>query len=187
MIQKAEENSPKIIISSYNLLNLDGETFYKTIRAKFPDLPVLFISNTRDEDVISTMMSYPKCDFMLKPVVPEELIARIRILTGEEPTKQETIEVIKINRIELDRKSKTVKKDEEEIALTPTEFRLLEYLLLNKNIVLSREQILNEIWETNQDITDRIVDVYIGYLREKIDTDGTLFQTVQGFGYKISD
>ena len=77
MIQKAEENSPKIIISSYNLLNLDGETFYKTIRAKFPDLPVLFISNTRDEDVISTMMSYPKCDFMLKPVVPEELIARI--------------------------------------------------------------------------------------------------------------
>jgi DNA-binding response OmpR family regulator len=187
MFQKLEEEQIKFIITSYNLTNMDGETFLKTVRNKIPDLPIIFVSNVRDEEIIATMMSYPKCDFMVKPVVPEELIARIKILTGEEPLKNEQPDQLLHKDIELDKKSKIVKKQENEIALTPTEFRLLEYLMTNKNIVLSREKILNEIWETNQDITDRIVDVYIGYLREKIDPEGLSIQTVQGFGYKFTD
>lgn len=187
MIKKMDEDQVKLIITSYNLTNMDGETFLKTVRNKISDLPIVFISNMRDEEVIASMISYPKCEFMVKPVVPEELIARIKILTGEEPMKTDLPDQLQHKDLELDKKSKIVKKNENEIALTPTEFRLLEYLMTNRNIVLSRDKILNEIWETNQDITDRIVDVYIGYLREKIDPEGSLIQTVQGFGYKFSD
>lgn len=187
ILQKVGEHLPKLIITSYNLSTLDGETFYKSLSSKFPEIAVIFISNVRDEEVITSIMSYPNCEFMVKPVVTEELLARIKIMTGEEPLKKENIDLLNIQAIELDRKTKIAKKNNDEVALTPTEFRLLEYLMLNKNIVLSREKILNEIWETNQDITDRIVDVYIGYLREKIDPNGELIQTVQGFGYKFCE
>ena len=76
-----------------------------------------------------------------------------------------------------------------EVKLTPQEFKLLSYLMANKNQVLTREMILNRIWEHSQDVETRVVDVYIGYLRKKIDTSGRkkLIHSLRGFGYVMRD
>ena len=89
----------------------------------------------------------------------------------------------------MNSKSLEVKRGGKQIKLTPKEFRLLEYLMLNKGIVLSREMILNRIWSYSPDIETRVVDVYVGYLRKKIDGESSmkLIHSVRGFGYMLKD
>jgi len=96
---------------------------------------------------------------------------------------------IKIADLELDSRRIEVKRKEKKIHLTPQEFKLLEYLMNNKGTVLTREMILNRIWQYSPDIESRVVDVYIGYLRKKINKGfkKNLIRSVHGFGYSIHD
>ena len=123
---------------------------------------------------------------MVKPVVTEELLARVKVMLTPLGANYEN-DSISIKDLILNIKSKTVVRGSKNIALTPKEFSLLEYLLSNKNTVLSRNSILNKVWGTTTDVSDRVVDVYIGYLREKIDNGNTnkIIETVPGFGYVI--
>lgn len=91
--------------------------------------------------------------------------------------------------LELNTETLQVTRGKREISLTPQEFRLLEYLMLNANRVLSRDMILSRVWQTTPDIETRVVDVYVGYLRKKIDQGEVkkLIQSVRGFGYAIRD
>lgn len=188
LLNKIPDVRMDVIICNYELQNIDGESFYTTVCEEYPDLPIIFISSTKDESTIASMLQYVSCEFMVKPVVPAELLARIKVLTTPEKEDCEDGTDILIHDLRLDLQGKTAKRGKKDIVLTPTEFKLLEYLMSNKNIVLSRDSILNKVWGTTADISDRIVDVYIGYLREKVDDgfDHKLIETVTGFGYKIS-
>jgi DNA-binding response OmpR family regulator len=191
IINHLDKLNPDLIISAYNLQNLDGKSFYTRITEDYPDLPILFIDEERDVSVIASMLKYPNCDFMVKPIVTEELLARIKVLTTPADLKfnVKNIDIIKIKDLTLDNKTKRVIRGKREVLLTPKEYNLLEYLMLNRNTVLSRDLILSKVWGTVTDVSDRIVDVYIGYLREKIDSKEKtkLLETVPGFGYCIRD
>ncbi len=175
-----------LIISSYMLRNMDGESLFKEIRDIYPEVPVIFLFDERDVSLIASLLKYTNCDVMVKPVVTEELLARVKVMLTPLGANYEN-DSISIKDLILNIKSKTVVRGSKNIALTPKEFSLLEYLLSNKNTVLSRNSILNKVWGTTTDVSDRVVDVYIGYLREKIDNGNTnkIIETVPGFGYVI--
>jgi DNA-binding response OmpR family regulator len=191
VLNHMEELNPDLIISSYNLQNIDGTSFFTKISEDYPDMPILFISAERDVALIASLLKFPNCDFMVKPIVTEELLARIRVLITPNDfiINKKNPDKLKIKDLILNIKTKSVTRGTREIALTPKEYNLLEYLMFNKNAVLSRESILSKVWGTVTDVSDRIVDVYIGYLREKIDSGEKikLIETVPGFGYCIKD
>lgn len=191
VLNHLDELNPDLIISSYNLQNLDGTSFFNKITEDYPDIPVLFVSSQRDPELIASLLKYPNCDFMLKPVVTEELLARVKVLTTPVnlSINRKNPDSVKIKDLILNTKTKNVTRGSRTIALTPKEYNLLEYLMFNKNTVLSRDSILSKVWGTVTDVSDRIVDVYIGYLREKIDSKEKikLIETVPGFGYCIKD
>ena len=97
--------------------------------------------------------------------------------------------LLKIADIELDRRRMEVRRARKVIPLTPLEFKLLEYLIRNKNAVVTRQTLLTELWQYSPDIQTRVVDVYIGYLRKKIDghTSKKLIASIRGYGYTIRE
>ena len=97
--------------------------------------------------------------------------------------------ILKVAGLELNSKAFEVKRNGREILLTPQEFKLLEYLMINKSRIMSRKMILSNIWEYSDDLKTRVVDVYIGYLRKKIDLgfEKKLLHSVRGFGYVIKE
>jgi DNA-binding response OmpR family regulator len=126
---------------------------------------------------------------MTKPFKLAELEARLRTLIrrGKEPEKEKNDNVLTLGDLVLDKVTKTVKRGGQPIELTATEFRLLEYLLSNTNRVLNRMEILENVWDINFNLGTNVVDVYINYLRKKVDKnhDIKLIHTVFGMGYVI--
>lgn len=177
-----------LIICAFELTTIDGETFYKDICKEAPEMNFIFIGNNRDEDTITKILMLARCEYMVQPIVPVELLARIRALLVPINDTNDNNGKLIIKNLVLDANTKHAKRGKRDIVLTPTEFSLLQYLMENAGTVLSREMILNKVWKTTEHVSDRVVDVYIGYLREKIDQDSKekLLETVTGFGYKIS-
>ena len=124
---------------------------------------------------------------MAKPFKFTELEARINALARRAGQEQKPVEVIKIGDLEIDKRSKTVKRGNDTILLTAKEFRLLYYLAKNRGVTLSREKILDNVWNINFDMNTNVVDVYINYLRKKIDKPykTKLIHTIKGLGYVI--
>lgn len=189
ILAKLDDIHPDIIILSYELPNMDGESFYKEVNKVYDDIVFIFISAQKDVDLITSILNARNCDFLVKPVVTAELLGRIKYwLIPKNTEMSNDSDILKAKDLELNINTKRVKKKNKEIVLTPTEYKLLEYLLYNKNKVLSRDAILNKVWGTSSDVSDRIVDVYIGYLREKLDNKSdTTIETVSGFGYCIRE
>lgn len=127
-----------ILISSYILENFDGQSFLQIITSKKPDLPIIFISQMRDTALIEKVLEHPNSDVMIKPVVIEELKARIKFLINTLTNNNISLEEpIKLNdNIEINFGTKEVKVDGELVTLSPTEFKLLEFLINNKNKVV---------------------------------------------------
>ena len=123
-------------------------------------------------------------DYITKPFEGSELLARVKARLRERGLQDKSLIVADL---ELNTETLQVRRGNREISLTPQEFRLLEYLMLNANRVLSRDMILSRVWQTTPDIETRVVDVYVGYLRKKIDQGESdkLIQSVRGFGYAI--
>ena len=165
----------------------DGFAVLKELRKLKKNTPVLFLT-ARDsiEDRVTGLDSGAN-DYLVKPFSFEELLARIRVLTREKHNLTENI--LSIGDLELNLSSHIVTRGGTEINLTSKEYQLLEYLLYNKDKVLSREKIENHIWNYDYEGGTNVIDVYIRYLRKKID-DGfptKLIHTVRGAGYVIRD
>jgi len=129
-------------------------------------------------------------DYMTKPFAIEELLARIRVaLNRKRNQKEPKYENLQIGDLKINLASRSVFYKDEEIILTKKEYELLEYLVRNRNIVLSREQLLNHVWDYEYFGDTNVVDVYIRYLRQKIDEKYGihLISTVRGVGYIIKD
>jgi len=165
----------------------DGFAVLKELRKLKKNTPVLFLT-ARDsiEDRVTGLDSGAN-DYLVKPFSFEELLARIRVLTREKHNLTENI--LSIGDLELNLSSHIVTRGGTEISLTSKEYQLLEYLLYNKEKVLSREKIENHIWNYDYEGGTNVIDVYIRYLRKKID-DGfptKLIHTVRGTGYVIRE
>lgn len=165
----------------------DGFAVLKELRKLKKNTPVLFLT-ARDsiEDRVTGLDSGAN-DYLVKPFSFEELLARIRVLTREKHGLTENI--LSIADLSLNLSSHTVTRGGTEINLTSKEYQLLEYLLYNKEKVLSREKIENHIWNYDYEGGTNVIDVYIRYLRRKID-DGfptKLIHTVRGAGYVIRE
>lgn len=165
----------------------DGFAVLKELRKLKKNTPVLFLT-ARDsiEDRVTGLDSGAN-DYLVKPFSFEELLARIRVLTREKHGLTENI--LSIADLSLNLSSHTVTRGGTEISLTSKEYQLLEYLLYNKKKVLSREKIENHIWNYDYEGGTNVIDVYIRYLRKKID-DGfptKLIHTVRGAGYVIRE
>ena len=125
-------------------------------------------------------------DYLVKPFKFRELLARVQAL-GRRATASPRL--IKIDDLELNTEAKEVRRKNMDIDLTAREYRLLEYLLQNKNRVVSRMEILENVWDVNHDLGTNVVEVYINYLRKKVDYgfDNPIIKTVTGMGYIIKD
>lgn len=177
---------PDLVILDLGLPNMSGESVCQEIKKKYPDLPILILTAKDSVSDIVQGLNLGADDYMTKPFIADELLARIKARlrrSGENDTK------IRVSNLELDSKTFEVKRDDKIIPLTPQEFKLLEYLMNNKGRILTREMILNRVWLYSQDIETRVVDVYMGYLRKKIDGNFNkkLLHSVRGFGYMIKE
>ncbi len=175
---------PNLVILDLGLPKISGETVCQEIKRKYPEIPVIILTAKSDTQDIIHGLDLGADDYLAKPFDGNELIARMKArLRDNTDVKLNVADLI------LDRTTLEIKRGTREISLTPTEFKLLEYLMSNKGRVLSREMILNRIWLTSPDIETRVVDVYMGYLRKKIDKgfNQPLIHSMRGFGYVIKE
>lgn len=185
--RKALEENFNLIILDVNLPLLNGVELCKQVR-KSKDTPILMLTALGTlEDKVSGLDSGAD-DYLLKPFEFQELLARIRALSRRNNDTIQQSE-IQIADLVLDIKTKTVKRGGKIIDLTVKEYRLLEYLVLNKGKVISRTNIAEQVWGLNFDTGTNIIDVYINYLRKKVDKDyqPKLIHTLIGMGYILRE
>ncbi|MBI3981262.1 response regulator transcription factor [Candidatus Microgenomates bacterium] len=177
---------PDLVILDLGLPNLTGESVLQEIRKKNPKLPVIILTGKDSVANIVHGLSIGADDYMTKPFVADELLARIKARLRNEGDGES---VLRVDDLILNPKSLEVKRADISIDLTPHEFKLLEYLMINKNQVLSRDMILNRVWSYSPDVETRVVDVFMGYLRKKVDAKfkKKLIKSVRGFGYTVKD
>jgi two-component system, OmpR family, copper resistance phosphate regulon response regulator CusR len=182
----ANEINYDLVILDLNLPKLDGVGVLRHLRLKKPTLPVLVLTQrTRVEDRVQCLDTGAD-DYLAKPFSFSELSARIRALVRRSHLPSES--VLTVSDLKLDRVEHRVERAGRRIDLTMKEFSLLEYLMRNAGRKVTRSMIIEHVWNLTFDTTTNVVDVYINYLRRKID-DGhsvKLIHTVRGVGYEMS-
>lgn len=176
---------PELVLLDLMLPDIDGRSICKKIKQDFPNIKVIMITGQDSSEDIAKGLDYGADDYLSKPVDTTVLMARIKARLRNTNLQKKILECADLI---LDQETHEVTRGGKIINLTPQEYRLLNYLIVNKNMVLSREMILSRIWQGNPDIETRVVDVYIGYLRSKIDfKKPKLIKTVRGFGYTLKN
>ena len=174
-----------LVILDLNLPKIDGVAILRQLRSKKPSMPVLILTQrTRVEDRVQCLDGGAD-DYLPKPFSFSELSARIRALLRRSHLPSES--VLTIADLKLDRVQHLVERAGRRIDLTAKEFSLLEYLMRNAGRSVTRSMILEHVWNLTFDTTTNLVDVYINYVRRKID-DGhatKLIRTVRGVGYEL--
>src|ERR1035437_1677209 len=176
---------PDLILLDIMLPDYDGLEICKAVR-KDPDLlstPIIFLTARASETDRIVGLELGANDYVVKPFFVRELIARIKLQFRSQSAPPRVLEAAGL---ELDPTSRQVRFQGAPLALTATEFRLLEFMMSRPGVVFSREQLLNSVWGQDRAITDRAVDVYVLRLRQKVETDPAnpiLIHSVRGFGY----
>lgn len=183
-LQLVEQLEPDAVLLDLFLPDIKGETICRHIKDNYPEIKVIMITAKDTPEQIAKGLDLGADDYLPKPVAPEELIARLKARLRNTPLNDETLVV---GDLKLNTKNHEVTHKGQRIELSPQEYKLLEYLMNQPNKVLTRDMILSRIWDSSPDIETRVVDVYVGYLRKKIDKPfGTdLINSVRGFGYMI--
>ncbi|MCD8089845.1 MAG: response regulator transcription factor, partial [Clostridiales bacterium] len=189
-LEKFDEEKPNIVLLDLMLPNLSGIEVCRRIR-KVSDVPIIMI--TAKGEVMDKVMGLDNGadDYITKPFAIEEVLARMRVALKHKRTSHEADDENKltVKDLTLDLGKRTVKLKDNTIELTKREFDLLAYLIKNKNIVISREQILNKVWGYDYFGETNVVDVYVRYLRTKIDDkyNEKFIHTIRGVGYYVKD
>jgi DNA-binding response OmpR family regulator len=182
-IEEAQAFGPALIILDIMLPGLDGVGVLKKLRQGGSKVPVIMLT-ARDTtlDKVHSLDSGAD-DYLTKPFDIEELLARIRALLR----RAEGDEVLRVADLEINTSTREVRRADREIELTAREYRLLEFMARNPRRVLSRDLLLSRVWEEEFGLTTNLVDVYIGYVRKKLDAPGEvrLIRTVRGAGYAL--
>jgi two-component system, OmpR family, copper resistance phosphate regulon response regulator CusR len=182
----AEEKRYDFLVLDLLLPGMSGLEVCKALRAKQPRLPILMLTALgTSEDKLAGFDSGAD-DYLVKPFEFSELVARIKALVRRANPDMEGNKLV-VGDLELDTDKKLAIRAGQIIALTAKEYSLLEYLILNKGKVVSRQQIAGDVWDIHFDTGTNVVDVYVNFLRKKVDKDfdTKLIQTMIGMGYMI--
>ncbi|MBI2267920.1 MAG: response regulator transcription factor [Candidatus Blackburnbacteria bacterium] len=174
-----------LVILDLGLPVMSGESVCLEIRKKHPSLPVIILTARDTTPDVINGLNLGADDYVTKPFVMEELLARAKARLRAREGNDKLI----VGDLELDNITLEVWRGKKLIQLTPQEFKLLQYLMANRGRVLTRDAILNKVWFYSPEVETRVVDVYVGYLRRKIDGDARkkLIRSVRGFGYVIKE
>lgn len=177
------ENNYALILLDLMLPHMSGEDVCKTIRNE-SNIPIIVL--TAKDEIFSkiTLLDLGADDYITKPFVIGELLARMRVIFRNKQSFTDK-KILKFENISLNLNTKEVLLDETLITLTKTEYNLLHYLMINKNLVLSRENILENVWGYDYFGDGKIIDMYIKALRKKLDPDSKHIKTIRGFGYSL--
>lgn len=186
--QALEKELPQLVLLDIMLPDEDGLHILKRLRAgaETADLPVMMLTAKSSEYDRVVGLDSGADDYMPKPFGMMELVSRVRALLrrAAKPTVEDKL--FTAGSLAVDVKRRTVTVDGEPVILTYKEFELLCYLLENRGVVLSRDQILTKIWDYNYSGETRTVDVHIRTLRQKLGDAGALIETVRGVGYRLA-
>lgn len=183
-VKMVDKIHPNLVILDLGLPDIDGETVCARVKKMHPELPVMILTGSDESGDLVESFEKGADDYVRKPFDEQELMARIkaklRVQKRDDP-------VVQIEDLSLNTDTLEVRRGQKNIELTHTEFELLHYLMINAGHVLSREQILGHVWVQDPDVETRVVDVYIGYLRKKLDKghDKKLIHSKRGFGYVL--
>jgi two-component system, OmpR family, response regulator len=187
-LKLAESTHPDLLVLDVMLPDMDGFSVTRRLRDQGRQVPVLFLTARDDTQDKVTGLTVGGDDYVTKPFSLEEVVARIRAvlrrtsgLAGDEGAR------LVFGDLEMDEDSHEVRRGGRAIDLSPTEFKLLRYLMLNPNRVLSKAQILDHVWDYDFRGESGIVESYISYLRRKIDADSPIpvIHTKRGVGYVL--
>lgn len=182
------ENTPyDLVILDIMMPKRDGHWVVSEMRRKQIQTPVLFLTAKDTTEELVQGLDLGANDYMVKPFSFDELLARCRVLLRMKPQQNATI--LSVADLEMNTSSRKVSRGGQSIDLSAKEYAILEYMLYHINIVLSREQIEDHIWSYDYEGGSNLVNVYIRYLRKKIDDpfEKKLIQTVRGSGYVIRE
>jgi DNA-binding response OmpR family regulator len=178
-----------VIVLDLMLPGMDGISINKKLRAENIHTPILILTAKGQTDEKVDGLNAGADDYLVKPFAFAELLARIKALSRR--PKKTLSTTLKVGDLSLDSLSYEVRRGEASISLSKKEYSLLEYLIRHPNKILNKDQIINNVWSYDADILPNTVEVYIGYLRNKIDKafpkSPELIHTIRGFGYKIGN
>ena len=191
---KTRKDAEKILESeTINLVLLDvtlpdgnGFDICKYVKQKL-DIPVIFLTAQDEETSVVVGLDLGADDYVIKPFRTRELISRINSVLRRYGKKEDTTNIVQYKNIKIDTNSAKVYKDEKEIIFTSLEYKILLMLFTNQNKLITREQLLEKIWDiAGNFVNDNTLTVYIKRIREKLQ-DETIIKTVRGLGYRIGD
>ena len=187
-LRLVREQSPDLLLLDINMPLINGFEVLERMRTKGIETPVLFLTARDDRDDEKHGLKLGADDYVTKPFGVEELILRVKAVLRRAKTEPEVVSTLNVGPLEINFDTRIVKVDEIEVNLSPTEFKLLAYLMQNKNRVLTKQQLLSNVWGINYDSETTVLDTYISYLRKKIDHQGYgLIKTVRGIGFQLKD
>lgn len=178
-----------LVILDVKLPDVNGFKLCEKLKMKYPKRPVLLLTALGTTDDKVTGFDSGADDYLVKPFEFRELLVRIRALLKRFSVVDGQSNILNVADLELDLDKKTAKRGNKIIELTAKEFLLLEYLMRNRGRVLSRDDIANKVWESNFSVNTNVVDVYVNFLRKKIDkgAEKKLIHTRVGLGYTLDD
>jgi two-component system, OmpR family, response regulator len=185
-VRVAEEFRPDLVVLDVMLPDWDGFEVYRRLAGNAPRVPVLFLTAKDGAQDRVHGLTLGADDYVGKPFSLEELVARVRAVLrrthGQAPASE-----LRYHDLSIDEDAHEVRRGERVVDLTPTEYHLLRYLLVNAGRVVSKAQILDHVWRYDFNGDASVVETYVSYLRKKLDRPGDepLIQTVRGFGYAI--
>lgn len=182
-------NNFDLIILDIMLPGINGLELCKIIKKEKPNVPIIMLTALGTTENVVNGLDNGADDYLIKPFKFAELFARIRMLLRRYNGTVNPDQIINIGNLQINLTAKSVKRGDDEITLTATEYRLLEFMAKNKAKILSRIDILENVWDIDFNLGTNVVDVYVNYLRKKIDknSDQKLIHTAVGLGYVLKD
>ncbi len=175
-----------LLILDINMPKLDGLALLEKLRTEGASVPVLMLSARADKADINQGLRTGADDYLTKPFSIEELVLRVKAILRRSKGEVAEVKILTCGPISMDFSKYSVTFNDQLIDLSPTEFKLLEQLILNRGNVVTKETLLSEVWEIDFKSSSTVVDTYISYLRKKLHVDGYEgIKTVRGIGFQI--
>jgi len=185
-VDAIREQNPQLMVLDVMLPDVDGFTVQERLRRDGRRVPVLFLTARDSVEDRVRGLTLGGDDYLTKPFSIEELVARVRAILRRTRPEETAPALLSYFDLEIDEETRDVRRAGRRIDLSPTEYTLLRYLLVNARRIMSKAQILDHVWQYDFGGDGRIVETYISYLRKKIDAGAVpLIQTVRGVGYVL--
>lgn len=187
--EMVRSNQFDLIILDIMLPGMNGIALCKIIKKERPNVPVIMLTALGTTENVVNGLDNGADDYLIKPFKFDELFARIRMLIRRYQGVASNDHIINISDVQVNLSAKTVQRANIPVVLTATEYRLLEFMAKNKGKVLSRIDILENVWDIDFNLGTNVVDVYVNYLRKKIDKNPNhkLIHTMIGLGYVLKE